>query len=164
MALEPQREVPAELRSEIIQINALIFGGPVLLLFLLYALRLCGIDPLNKRGDEEGVSSNLYLAFAIIGTLICVPWCLWRIRKSLYLARYGVEVIGQMTSIGLVQMKGMRSMHYRYTYLRSTYAGATEIVASAVERYQQSPQIRLLVDPAKPQRAMLYNEVLGPGL
>jgi hypothetical protein len=161
MPLEQQRDVPPSLRNNLILVNCLLFGGPVVLLFLLYGLRLVGIDPLNKRGDEEGVPASVYLTFAVIGVVICVPWCVLRIRKSVYLAKYGVEVIGKVTSISNLQKNGQMPMRYGYVFAGTTYTGATDIVKEQAGAYRANPQVRLLVDPAKPSRAMLYADVLG---
>jgi hypothetical protein len=161
MTLVPQREVPASLRTRLVLINGLIFGAPIVMLFGMYGARLAGFDILAKGDPNDAVDPLLYLSFAIAGLVICIPWFVLRLRKSLHLARYGVEVVGKVTSISSLRKNGQAPLRYGYAFGNKSYAGALDVTEEDVKAYRQNPEIHLIVDPARPERSMLAVEILG---
>ncbi len=108
---------------------------------------------------DPAVSGYIYLILATgvpIGTGI---WAWFKIRRALYLAQYGVEVNARVTSVGIA-IRGWCHLHYEFDVASRVIAGKMSVVKSEATEYRDGKKpFVLIVDPARPEKFMLKNDI-----
>lgn len=142
------------------------FGGTIIGLWVLFLLRwLAGFDLIALLTRNQPVSPMFALTLAAVGTIVLTPWGFLFTRRRLHLAQNGIEgtaTISKVGSIGYAHDSVHASWPIRYTYEYNgqTYAGAADLEEKRLNELEEGDGIAVLVDPNKPQRSALMEQVL----
>ncbi len=142
------------------------FGAAIVLawiFFLVHALANIDLVALLTRGNPSPTWLSLALAVAV--TVVAAPSSVIYVRRRLHLAQHGVEVSALVTRVGPVGYGPDRKfttwpVRYRYEFQGQTYTGAVDIEEDRLAGKQEGDTILVLVDPDRPARSALMEDVL----
>jgi hypothetical protein len=129
--------------------------APVVAWGMYIATAYFGFFP-GLRGDDPltGADAPFFLYAGVAVTLIAIPLLTVRVRSFQSLFRRGVELPGRITDISFYRDRGR--IEYTYSYQGQTYQGANAIQKTGrAQALQPGAEVTLLVDPDKPDRALI---------
>ncbi|MCC7422213.1 MAG: DUF3592 domain-containing protein [Planctomycetaceae bacterium] len=130
-------------------VSVCLWGWYALENFVGYSIDGKRLDP-----DESPIS----ILFPVIGTpLAFVGYGVWAWRQAAFL-KSSVVVPGRVTSIGRVEMHGMRDIGYEYDYEGETFSTKVSMADPLVERFSPGDAVQVRVDPAKPSRSEIVHQ------
>ncbi len=128
-------------------------GGIAVFCFFVLELDLFHGGAAPKPGTAEFANSRssttvLSIFFAVIGGIMAVHGFL----RCQHLARYGIIVAGTVTKFHSIRhaMSGSSDVSYSYCVDDKGYEGKVTVSSIELDKFQENPQIFLLVDPARP--------------
>jgi hypothetical protein len=157
------RDIPSRTRNRIVFLHSLFPVLAVLLLWINYLL--CAVFHFDLIAFGSGTKqdtagdSMIYLALALLATLVAPAFALVRVRKALSLARNGVEVTGTVTKIGMVSKAGLVKAVCEYNYQGTTFTHEWSHNKHATPSLAVGDALVLIIDPASPQWCMRKEEL-----
>jgi hypothetical protein len=130
---------------------AAIAAVAVIVLWVLFYVKFSAYT--GRRGEQWPVS---WLVLAILATVGAPAWILTQ-RRNLSLLRDGMEVSGRVVSVSPLRKGGMRPVTYAYVVDGVEYKFRRDTPVSFAKHYQPGSPVRLVVDPAHPKRAMVFD-------
>jgi hypothetical protein len=135
------------------------FGAVVLLLWLLYGLRLAGIDLLglmaHNRAPGNPVPEFAYLMTAAAVSFFAIPLLILEIRKNQRLLKNGLRIEARFVSRSMLRKNGVVPVTFAYTVNGVEYTQRRDVAAIKADTYDQGTLIRIIVDPADPRKCMI---------
>jgi len=141
------------IQLDTVALLALLF--PLVIWGIYIATTYFGFFPgLGGRDPLTGADAPLFLYLGLIATVVGIPLLLWRVRSFQSMFRRGIQVRGRITDVSFYRDRGR--VEYSYTYEGQTYAGGNAVQKTGrSEALQPGGEVTLLVDPEKPQRAVI---------
>lgn len=152
------RQISSEVRKSIIKEQ---LGLPISMaisawgMFLLDAL--FGIDLVG--GETDSTAAALY--FAIGATVIFAAYAGYQVYKALQLAKSGVEVIAEISSVGSISAYDLVHVNCEYFFDNQSFHVKWSVHTLGVQKLLRSGQVVLIIDPLKPSRWMRRDQVFG---
>jgi hypothetical protein len=148
------REPTEQVRRHIYWTN----GTLPFLIFSVIAWSICGayalfgfnLFKLDFRNPKD--SLHAYIAMAIVTTIGAgvVAWV--RIARAIYLAKYGVEIVARVTSVGIA-IKGWCRVHYEFDMGPVTHTRIMSQISDVAKQYRDGTKtLVLIVDRNNPKR------------
>ena len=140
--------------------SLLIATLPVFLLWMAYVGETYfGINWKGRKIAPGQGMIPLWLAIVATPAIYVGVWIFLR-REIAFLAR-AVSVTGRVSSIGTIQMKGLRDISYSYTFgpIGSvTYQSKRSVSSSLLQELSPGDDLAILVDPLNPSVSRLAGE------
>lgn len=163
MSADRCREISPLLKKRLFWEHSIAPAVCALIAWVLYLAKVTfGFDLVamlkGRTKDPSFDPTMLYLILAIIVTFIAPMITVIQIRKTLALARNGVEVVATITSVGRFAVHGFVKVECQYRYAGNWHALAWSH-AKAVSTVSEGDSVAVIVDPANPKRCMRKDEV-----
>ena len=158
-----ERILDSNIRWHILKRNAGAVFGMVMLFWGLtlvaYVLGLFGLV-FVRRGREldPNITAIMSLVLTVLGCLYSGRWYL----KASLLSRRGIQVKGTVRNIGGIKdLRPWRRltfsfMHDERAYNKSLWGGGVSL-------YEVGSPVQIIIDPQKPKRCLLREDVFPPG-
>ncbi|MHB0954748.1 MAG: DUF3592 domain-containing protein [Pirellulaceae bacterium] len=106
-------------------------------------------------GGEFGPGAGpVFLGMAAVSSVVCIPLLIWRLSIIFAMFRHGVPAKGEITRAFFYKDRGR--VEYKYTFDGQQYQAGNPLHKTAKARaLKEGDEIDLLVNPAKPNKAII---------
>jgi hypothetical protein len=162
------REIPERLRKQIILNQSVVPFVMLVLAWIVYLVAavwkfdIIGYLHNSFRNDKFDANTPFeYLCLASIGTIGCAIYVLLAIHKALGLARYGVEIQGEIVKLGALSIHRFGHVYCHYSYNGNSYSVVWSEHVDEAATLSVGDSVALIVDPKNPKRYMRKSEIYG---
>jgi hypothetical protein len=160
---DKSREVPIEVRRHIYRSQGVFvaFCAIAVSAILLMKVDFRGVPNGPAKGGDENWQYFLIAGGAIP---IALAAAIFRIRRALWLASNGIEVIATVISVGRISAYGSVRMDIEYVLNGEVHQTAMSYDKRLAKAYRDGKdELVLLVDPSNPSRFMMKSLVFPRG-
>lgn len=159
---ESERHLSSKVRRRIVLIHSAIPVGFAVVFWIAFVLAAAfeiDVVAILRHRQYNTHSVGIYLALAVLASLVGPVIALIQVRRAFSLARNGMEIEGKVTRVGVLSKSGLVRVECAYTWRGMRFTHAWSHPKDEAKNLSVGDVVPLLVDPKNPNRCMRTDEV-----
>ena len=133
--------------------NLAIFGSSCLAVWLFFLAEFLGFEFWIFDGGE---STSIYLAMAIIASVVCLGLFLYYWSRQTRLQKEGVITLGTLSRVASISKHGKTPCDIEYTHGDQNLKTRVDISHDDIAQLEAGAKWKLVVDPKNPSKTAAY--------